>query len=178
MARKKIKDASFIGPDAVLSIDKADPERTSLHIPLPSGLDMAESADDGEREERRRKDDDTETGDESQQSGESGSGGGVVFDETEDDFDQTELQGMQIPIFRKALKKGLKLVSRVTEHRSATYVTFYPIKICARAWSRLRSARTATPRCCSIREKSFNINWRRASWSVCVSPPIWKPNAP
>ena len=61
-------------------------------------------------EEVEDKESDTKTG-----SGGSGGGGGVSFEETETEFDAAELQGMSLSLLRVSLKKGLKLVSRLTK---------------------------------------------------------------
>ncbi len=73
------------------------------------------------------KEEETEDGEGGEQGGDSG-GGGVIFDETETDFDQTELQGMQLPSLRKAIKKGLKLFSRVTKESEQYLKNFLPDK--------------------------------------------------
>jgi hypothetical protein len=66
--------------------------------------------------------------DEERGSADGSGGGGIYFEETEHDFDDTELQGLSIPIFRNALKKGLKLASRLTTQTEKYLRNFLPDK--------------------------------------------------
>ena len=90
---------------------------------------LAEDDVSGKQDEDAREDDDSGKTDEDkgqQGGGDSGGGGGVTFDETEHDFDDAELQGLSLPIFRRALKKGLQLASRVTKQVERDLRNFLP----------------------------------------------------
>ena len=94
-------------------------------------LAAAESAEltEIDQEEEKKEGDEGKEGEDGSMQGEAdGGGGGVGFDETEHEFDATELQGLSLPIFRRALKKGLKLVSRVTKQSEQYLRNFLPDK--------------------------------------------------
>ena len=78
---------------------------------------------EGEAEEDASYDDQTEEDEEDGEGEGGGGGGGVTFEEVEHDtdFDPTELQGLSLPILRRSLKKGFKLVSQLTK-QSETYL--------------------------------------------------------
>jgi hypothetical protein len=106
-----------------------EPDNTPMRLtPLAYGEPVEEAPPELEDElyEDAVSDEDTDEGEEGGQGGGEGGGGGVYFEETEHDFDAAELQGMSLPGLRTALKKGLKLVNRLSKQSEHFLRGFLP----------------------------------------------------
>jgi hypothetical protein len=120
---KKASSSKIKSPTIPLQFDEPQEVEWKVEETMPQeDHDLTEEAVTDQDENDHDSDEGDETG---QQTG-SGGGGGVHFEETETDFDATELQGLSLPIFRNALKKGLKLASRLTKQSERYLSHFLP----------------------------------------------------